>query len=68
MKRQMKAKTLNSVERISKIKSEIAAMECNRSVAAVFYEKGAATHGNLKAKASPCQRGAKYCRCAGGAY
>ena len=33
MKRQMKAKTLNSVERISKIKSEIAAMECNRSVA-----------------------------------
>ena len=40
MKRQMKAKTLNSVERISKIKSEIAAMECNRSVAAVRVTQG----------------------------
>lgn len=35
----MKAKTLNSVERISKIKSEIAAMECNRSVAAAILQK-----------------------------
>ena len=43
MKRQMKAKTLNSVERISKIKSEIAAMECNRSVAAAILQKGVAT-------------------------
>ena len=42
MKRQTKAKTLNSVERISKIKSEIAAMECNRSVAAAILQKGAA--------------------------
>ena len=34
-----------------------------------FYsQKGAATHGNLKTKTPPCQRGAKYCRCAGGAY
>ena len=40
IKRQMKAKTLNSVERISKIKSEIAAMECNRSVAAVRVTQG----------------------------
>ena len=55
MKRQMKAKTLNSVERISKIKSEIAAMECNRSVAAAILRKGAATHGNLKTKTPPCQ-------------
>ena len=39
MKRQMKAKTLNSVERISKIKFEIAAMECNRSVAAAILRK-----------------------------
>ena len=44
-KRQMKAKTLNSVERISKIKSEIAATKCNCSVAAAILQKGAATHG-----------------------
>ena len=56
MKRQMKAKTLNSVERISKIKSEIVAMECNHSVAAAILQKGVATHGNLKTKTPPCQR------------
>lgn len=56
MKRWIKAKTLNSVERISKIKSEIVAMECNHSVAAAILQKGVATHGNLKTKTPPCQR------------